>query len=136
MIEEVILNKSESIARCFSRVEEDYDEEFEKNYTKQDAVILNIQRAIQQTIDLGAYLVKKYKLGIPKTTKEIFIFLEKKGIIDEKLSQNLQNMIGFRNIAIHEYTNLNLEIIEDIIKNHLFDVIKFKNKVLEWEKRD
>ena len=51
-MDEVVLNKSESIRRCIKRIEEDYDEEFENNYTKQDAVILNIQRAIQQTIDL------------------------------------------------------------------------------------
>jgi len=77
-MDDVVLNKSESIRRYIKRIEEDYDEEFESNYTKQDAVILNIQRAIQQTIDLGAYIVKKYKLGIPKSSKEIFEILEKK----------------------------------------------------------
>ena len=133
MIDDVILNKTSSIVRCFNRVEEDFDDEFETNYTKQDAVTLNIQRAIQQTIDLGAYLVKKYKLGIPKTTKDIFIFLEQKKIISKELSQNLQKMVGFRNIAIHEYTELKIEVLEEIIKNHLFDVINFKNEVLEYE---
>ena len=42
-------------------------------------------------------------------------------------------MVGFRNVAIHEYTELKIEILEEIIKNHLFDVINFKNEVLEWE---
>jgi len=134
MIDDVILNKTSSIVRCFNRIEEDFDDEFETNYTKQDAVTLNIQRAIQQTIDLGAYLVKKYKLGIPKTTKDIFIFLSQKGIISKELSNNLQKMVGFRNVAIHEYTQLKIEILEDIIKNHIFDVITFKNGILEYEK--
>ena len=134
MIDDVILNKTSSIVRCFNRIEEDFDDEFETNYTKQDAVTLNIQRAIQQTIDLGAYLVKKYKLGIPKTTKDIFIFLSQKGIISKELSNNLQKMLGFRNVAIHEYTQLKIEILEDIIKNHIFDVITFKNGILEYEK--
>jgi len=135
-MDDVVLNKSESIRRCIKRIEEDYDEEFENSYTKQDAVILNIQRAIQQTIDLGAYIVKKYKLGIPKSSKEIFEILEKERIIDENLSKNLQNMVGFRNLAIHEYTKLKLEIIEYIIKKRIFDCLEFQKRIIEYESND
>jgi len=110
-MDEVIINKCESIKRCIKRIEEDYDEEFEENYTKQDAVILNIQRAIQQAIDLGAYVIKKYRLAIPKSSREIFEILEKEKIIEKDLSDNLQKMVGFRNLAIHEYSKLKLEII-------------------------
>jgi len=135
-MDDVILNKSESIRRCIKRIEEDYDEEFENNYTKQDAVMLNIQRLIQQTMDLGAYIVKKYKLGIPKSSKEIFEMLEKEKIIDEDLSQNLQNMVGFRNLAIHEYTKLHLEVIEYIIKERIFDCLEFQKRIINYESND
>ena len=135
-MDEVILNKSESIKRCLKRIEEDYDEEFETNYTKQDAVILNIQRLIQQTIDLGAYIVKKHKFGIPKTSKEIFEILEKEKIIDKDLSKNLQKMVGFRNLAIHEYTKLRLEVIEYIIKERIFDALEFQKRIIEYESND
>jgi len=135
-MDDVVLNKSESIRRCIKRIEEDYDGEFENNYTKQDAVILNIQRLIQQSIDLGAYIVKKYKLGIPKSSKEIFEILEKEKIIDERLSQNLQNMVGFRNLTIHEYTKLKLEIIEYIIKEKMFDCLEFQKRIIEYESND
>ena len=80
-MDDVIINKCESIKRCIKRIEEDYDEEFETNLTKQDAVIFNIQRAIQQSIDLGAYIIKQRKLTPPKTSKEIFEILEKEKII-------------------------------------------------------
>jgi uncharacterized protein YutE (UPF0331/DUF86 family) len=135
-MDEVVLNKCESIKRCIKRIEEDYDDEFENNYTKQDAVILNIQRAIQQAIDLGAYIVKKYKLGLPKSSREIFEILEKEKIIDKSLSENLQKMVGFRNLAIHEYTNLNLEIVEYIIEERIFDLIDFQKRIIEYESND
>jgi len=135
-MDDVVLNKAESIRRCIKRIEEDYDEEFENSYTKQDAVILNIQRAIQQTIDLGAYIVKKYKLGIPKSSKEIFEILEKENIIDKTLSKNLQNMVGFRNLAIHEYTKLKLEVIEYIIKERIFDCLDFQKRIIDYESYD
>ncbi len=135
-MDEVIINKCESIKRCLARIEEDYDEEFETNYTKQDAVILNIQRAIQQAIDLGAYLIKKYQLTIPKSSREIFEILQKKGVIDKNLSENLQKMTGFRNIAIHEYTKLQLEIIKYIIDERLKDLIEFEKAVKNYESND
>ena len=135
-MDDVILNKCESIKRCLGRIEQDFDEEFETNYTKQDAVILNIQRLIQQTIDLGAYIVKKYKLGIPKSSKEIFEILEREKIIEKELSENLQNMVGFRNLAIHEYTKLRLEVIDYIVRERVFDCLEFQKRVLNYEKSD
>jgi len=130
-MDDVIINKCESIKRCIKRIEEDYDEEFETNLTKQDAVILNIQRAIQQAIDLGAYIIKQKKLTPPKTSKEIFEILEKEKIIDKNLSVNLQKMVGFRNLAIHEYTKLRLDILEYIIKKRIWDLYEFQKVINE-----
>jgi uncharacterized protein YutE (UPF0331/DUF86 family) len=135
-MDEVVLNKCESIKRCIKRIEEDYDDEFKTNYTKQDAVILNIQRAIQQAIDLGAYIVKKYKLGVPKSSREIFEILEKEKIIYKSLSENLQKMVGFRNLAIQEYTNLKLEIVEYIVKERILDLIDFQKRIISYESYD
>ncbi|GAB6074516.1 type VII toxin-antitoxin system HepT family RNase toxin [Nautilia lithotrophica] len=131
-----VLYKIKSIERYIARIEEDYDEEFEKNYTKQDAVILNIQRAVQQAIDLGSYLIKKHKFGIPKSSKEIFEILEKHGVIDKNLSLNLQKMIGFRNIAIHEYTKLQHDIIKYIIDERLKDLVEYEKAVKSYESND
>lgn len=46
MVKDVILNKVQIIERCLARINEEYDnnEENLKNYTKQDSIILNIQR--------------------------------------------------------------------------------------------
>jgi len=131
-MDEVIINKCESIRRCIRRIEEDFDEEFETSYTKQDAVILNIQRAIQQSIDLGAYLIKKHKFEIPKSSREIFETLEKNNIIDKDLSKDLQKMVGFRNLAIHEYSKLQLDI-KYIIKHKLDNLIEFQKRILNYE---
>ena len=52
----VVLNKTAAIERCIRRVLEEYrgfEEEFATNYTKQDSIILNLERASQACIDLG-----------------------------------------------------------------------------------
>ncbi len=53
-------------------------------------------------------------------------------IIDESTLDNLKNMIGFRNIALHNYQKLNLEILQKVIENNLEDFnefIYFVNKI-------
>jgi len=121
-IDNVILNKSATIERCIKRIDEEFlghEIEFETNYTKQDSIILNLERLCQAAIDLAAYLVKTKKLGIPQESRELFQMLEKHSVISTKLSENLQAMVGFRNLAVHDYQELNLEIVKVIIKEEL-----------------
>jgi len=56
---DVILNKISIIERCINRINEEYDNNPEnlRNYTKQDSIILNIQRACEASIDLAIYMI-------------------------------------------------------------------------------
>lgn len=129
---DVIINKAQIIDRCIIRINEEYDNNKEnlKNYTKQDSIILNIQRACEACIDLAMHIVSTSKMGIPQNSREAFELLNKNKIIDDKLMKNLKAMIGFRNIAVHNYQAVNIDIVEMIIKNNLSDMIEFKNKIL------
>jgi len=40
-------------------------------------------------------------------------------------------MVGFRNIAVHNYQQLNLEIVRAIIEQHLEDFTKFTELILK-----
>jgi uncharacterized protein YutE (UPF0331/DUF86 family) len=70
---DVIINKIQSIQRCIQRAREEYASDpdgFETNYTRQDAAILNVLRACEQAIDLANYVIRQYKLGIPTASSE------------------------------------------------------------------
>lgn len=56
---DVILNKISVIERCINRINEEYDNNPEnlRNYTKQDSIILNIERACRASIDLAIYMI-------------------------------------------------------------------------------
>ena len=45
-------------------------------------------------------------------------------------------MVGFRNLAIHEYAKLRLEVIEYIIKEKIFDCLEFQKRIIEYESND
>lgn len=132
MSRDVILNKISVIERCIKRVNEEYSNNFEnlKNYTKQDSIILNIQRACEASIDLAMHIVSEKKLGIPQNSRDAFEVLYSNNIIDEKLMKNLKAMVGFRNIAVHDYQAVNLEIVKQIIEKHLSDLKEFVQLML------
>ena len=125
---DVIINKSQSIQHCIERAREEYtaaDNEFNEDYTRQDAAVLNVLRACEQTIDLANHIIKIHKFGIPTDSAESFALLTKKSIITVGLSRKLIRMVGFRNIAVHEYQDLNLEVLRYVITDGYRDLIAY-----------
>jgi uncharacterized protein YutE (UPF0331/DUF86 family) len=51
--------------------------------------------------------------------------VENAKVIPKALSQKMQSMVGFRNIAIHDYQNLDIEIWKAILSKHLKDLEQF-----------
>jgi len=133
-MDNVIVNKIAIIERCLQRIHEEYDNhksELEKNFSKQDSIILNLQRASEAAIDLALHIIKIKNLEIPQSAREAFAILEKHQIIPSALCNKLQRMVGFRNIAIHDYQNINLEVINNIISTHLSDFLELNKIVLQ-----
>jgi len=131
---DVLISKLESIKACINRILEEYDGDREnlENITKQDSIILNIQRACELSIDVGNYIISKEKYRVPKVSREIFEILKDNSIIEDNLSINMQKMAGFRNIAIHDYKRINISIVESIIVNNLEDFEMFINSILKY----
>lgn len=135
MGKDIIFNKAEVIERCINRIYEEYDNNPEnlKNFTKQDSIVLNIQRACEASIDIAMHIVAEKSLGIPQNSRDAFIILNANGIIDENIAQKLKAMIGFRNIAVHNYQNINLIIVKEVIEKGLADIEEFKRIILSTE---
>jgi uncharacterized protein YutE (UPF0331/DUF86 family) len=129
---DVILNKITTIERCLKRIHEVYagNPENLSDFTKQDSIILNIQRACEASIDIAMHLVSEKKLGVPKASREAFKLLQEAGLIDEALAKTLMNMVGFRNIAVHDYQALELDILKAILDKHINDFKLFTKFIL------
>ena len=132
---DVLLSKVATIERCVKRIHEVYEGNRNNlsDYTKQDSIILNIQRACEASIDIAMYLVSERKLGVPKASREAFKFLQDAEILDEKLAKTLMNMVGFRNIAVHDYQALELAILEAILDKHIDDFKQFTKVIVQLE---
>src|SRR4051812_32352860 len=109
--DDIILNKVATIERCVARARDEYEKNpatFAGDHTRQDAAILNIQRACEAALDIGQHLIRLRKLGVPQSGRDVFGMLANAGIIPEDLADTLKRMVGYRNIAVHDYQALQL----------------------------
>jgi len=136
---DIVLNKKESIERCIRQIRRYYampsELSFEKDHLKQDAIAINLQRAAEQAIDLANHVIRKGKLGLPKESRESFDILAEENVIPGELADKLKGMVGFRNIMVHEYQDLDIKIMVDIIEHRLDDLIVFTNHVMDHVRR-
>ena len=133
MNEDVIINKISIIKRCIVRMREVYSNGngFKTDFTRQDSVILNLQRACEACIDLSNHVIYCKNLGLPQSSRNGFELLQNNKLIPINLGDNLKNMVGLRNIAVHEYQELNLDIVEFVIVNRLKDLEQFTDIMLK-----
>lgn len=133
MADDVLINKAATIERCVRRAREEYSadpESFLTNYTRQDAAILNIQRACEAALDMGQYLIRRDKLGVPQSARDVFTLLAQANWISSDLADQMKRMVGFRNIAVHDYQTLQIPITVNIIEKHLDEFLEFSKLVL------
>ena len=133
MLDDIVLNKVATIERCVARVREEYNADpdgFSSNFTRQDAAILNIQRACEAALDIGQHLIRREKLGVPQSARDVFTLLAQAGWIDSELADALKRMVGFRNIAVHDYQSLQLPITLNVITRHLDEFLCYATAIL------
>jgi uncharacterized protein YutE (UPF0331/DUF86 family) len=132
-MDRVRLGKARSIERCIERVREEYaghEEEFETNYSRQDAAVLNLLRACEQAIDMGNRMIRLRRLPPPDQAREIFAVLHRTGLLDRALADSRMRMVGFRNVAGHAYQKLDLHKVRTIIETRLEDFTAFAGVML------
>lgn len=134
MADEVLLNKAAAIERCVARAREEYDkgpESFEDDQTRQDAAILNLQRACESAIDAGNRLIRMKKLGLPQSARDVFDILAKAHLIDAQLARAMKQMTGFRNIAVHDYQSVQIPIVIAIIQKHTDELLAYARRLIQ-----
>ena len=131
---DIVMEKAGNIRRCLSRINDTTQNSPDSLFDIdiQDIFVLNLQRAIQSALDLAAHIIADDSLGFPTTLREHFQILAQENIITHDLSQSMQAMVGFRNIAVHEYQNIEVAILQGILKNHLSDLENFYQSIFDY----
>ncbi len=109
---DIIYAKVGNIQNCLKRIEQatHLEPDALDEFDAQDIFVLNLQRAVQATIDLAAHIVAAEGLGLPDNLKANFTLLGQADILSPTLTRQMEAMVGFRNIAVHNYQDLDINI--------------------------
>lgn len=132
MDREVVEQKLESLRRCLWRIETkcpDDSSTLVADIDLQDIISLNLSRAVQISVDIGAHLIAGMEVPPPDTMGQTFDLLAQAGVLNSGLASRLRKAVGFRNIAVHNYESINWEIVYGIVKYHLADFSEFARLV-------
>jgi uncharacterized protein YutE (UPF0331/DUF86 family) len=132
MDREVVEQKLESLRRCVQRIETKCPanaETLATDFDLQDIISLNLSRAVQLCVDIGAHIISGMDVQPPDTMGQTFDRLEQIGLLNAPLAANLKKAVGFRNIAVHNYDEINWYIVYSIVKCHMVDFLAFAKMV-------
>jgi len=127
MNRDIFLNKRRSLETCLTRVRDKYaaGRAALDDLDTLEIILLNLQRACEISIDLAMHAVASHSLGIPQESRDAFRMLQQAGWIGDDLARCMQNMVGFRNVAIHQYQEISLPVVAAILENHIGDFHSF-----------
>lgn len=123
MPDDVVMQKLASIDRCLRAVR-DYvagDLSRLEEPIVLDAVVLNLQRACEQAIDAACREASRLGLGVPADSADAFTILERERLLTPSLAERMRRMVGFRNVAVHEYRRLDPAIVRTVVEHRLGD---------------
>lgn len=132
MDRDLVETKLESLRRCVERIADKTPpsvDQLVRDPDLQDIIALNLQRAVQLSVDIAAHLIAETDAVPPTTMAENFEVLRKLQIIDSLLAERLTKAVGFRNIAVHSYQAINWNIAYQICRHHLDDFRQFAKAV-------
>jgi uncharacterized protein YutE (UPF0331/DUF86 family) len=102
-----------------------------KDWGLQKIIERSLQVMVEAMIDIAERIISK-KGGAPvSTSSEAISRLKDMGVIGD--ADTYMKMVRFRNLLVHNYDSLDIDILYSVINNHLADFEKFKKEILKNE---
>jgi uncharacterized protein YutE (UPF0331/DUF86 family) len=123
---ELVQKKLAFIETCVRELRQlSQPERIEQDIREERFVAHTLQIAIQAVLDIASHIVSDERLGEPRTNGEMFDLLQQHGWLLPTLAETMRQMVGFRNIVVHGYANVDSRIMRDIVENRLDDLLAF-----------
>lgn len=88
-----------------------------------------LQTAIQAAIDVASLVVAERKLGEPDATRALFALLAQDGWLTATQVDSWRRIVGFRNIVVHRYLDVDPAIVRSILTTSLGDLGEFVRSI-------
>ena len=107
-------------------------ERYRADWKTQRIVERTLQMAIEACLDVASHVLADRGLRAPSTYAETFEILVQAGLMSPGLGRVLVEMIGFRNVIVHEYARIDADTVIRILRGRLADFRRFETEALRW----
>ena len=128
----MIEKKIDSIIRCLNRIKTRLPETkdlFLQDLDAQDVIVLNLTRTVQLSVDLAMHICANSTNPVPQTMGESFEMLQQLKILTPAIAEKMKKSVGFRNIAVHNYDEIDLSLAYTIAKEHMEDFVAYIKQI-------
>jgi uncharacterized protein YutE (UPF0331/DUF86 family) len=128
----VIADKLERLRRCMQRIEQKRPltpEALATDYDLQDILAVNLERAVQLCVDIAAHVIADREISAPTTMAAAFEALHALHILPPDLANSMKKAVGFRNLVVHNYQEIDWGIVFNICHHKLADFRAFAQAI-------
>lgn len=127
---DLLLKKAAFIRSCLRELREMGQlAQIRSDLREERFVVHTLQLACQAALDLASHVVSDQALGEPQTNRELFALLQQAGLIDADLAASMARLAGFRNVIVHGYERVSLDVVEDVVRHRLGDLETFADQM-------
>ena len=132
--DEKILRKLNFMQKCVDYLKsvDAGSKELEANYELRSAVERNFQLAIESSVDIGEMIISREGFERPDFYRNVFLILGKNNVIPSDFAEEFSKAAGFRNVLVHIYEDINIEILYTFLTERLEDFDEFAGYIAEY----
>ncbi|WP_321429722.1 DUF86 domain-containing protein [uncultured Methanolobus sp.] len=132
--DEKILRKLNFMQKCVDYLKsvDAGSKELEANYELRSAVERNFQLAIESSIDIGEMIISREGFERPDFYRNVFLILGKNNVIPSDFAEEFSKAAGFRNVLVHIYEDINIEILYTFLTERLEGFDEFAGYIAEY----
>ncbi|MHA1239033.1 MAG: type VII toxin-antitoxin system HepT family RNase toxin [Candidatus Odinarchaeia archaeon] len=136
-IEERIILKVRELKRYVDFLKKYKDisrEKLEEDYVLRSAIERNFHLALECMLDIGELIISAEGFRKPESYREVIEILGEEGVISREFAEKLAPAAGFRNILVHKYSEVDLDLLHEYLSEKLGDFDVFTEFIVKYVK--
>ena len=130
-----ILNKLERLQK-YVRILNSYKkysfQDINEDFTLRGAIERYLEVSLECCIDIGEMIISSRGLRKPETYREVIEILGEEDILPQGFAERFAEAAKFRNILVHMYAEIDVEMVYEILQNNLGDFDEFARHIARY----
>lgn len=133
--ETLILRKLADLDQYYGQISEYAKitvEKYHGDWKLQRIIERTLQMMIETCVDIAGHIIADSKFKIPDSYADTFRILSENNIISKELCRTMIQISKFRNVIVHNYDQVDAEIVVEILSKRLTDFNTYKDAIIHW----